>query len=326
MFLVISINMMAPRPISIKCIRRLKIKSIRITQLWSASDYMSKPDLSVEAIHFTGTTSNPRDSVSFYDLDLSKLPGLETTNLGKIYLKPVEKSRTFTGSVDVKSSASDALNVPVKFYLESTDSPVTISIPLEIYDKSMEGYVDEYYIPILRKNTRESVTLMLRIPDDSGPIDYFSKLSTTGWDENEWVVNEANKDLYPLFQLRYKMLLISRDPQTETEAHNSDYYPPVYPGKGRKDGAGSPYLYKNYNFKIRAEINPGRGGFRERRFIQPNSDNGTYTTDNYIENGNDPLITKVNNSKTEDLILAVTTIDIKAGQHYKILSLLRNRC
>lgn len=258
------------------------------------SDYMRKPDLSAESMNFTGTEDNPQDSVTFYELNLSKLPGAQTANLGNIYLKPSESTRKFTGSLNVKSSSSDALNVPVKFYLESTEATPSVSIPLEIYDKSMDGYVTEYYIPILRKNTMESISLQLRIPNDSAGTDYFSKMSSSSWDENDWI-NETNKDNYPLFHLRYQMSKMTAASTTTVKKGNRSY------------------TQNSYSFRIRAEVNPD-GRISETRFIQPNNDNSTYVDDNFIALGDNAAVTKANNSKTESITLSTAAIDVKANE------------
>jgi hypothetical protein len=262
-----------------------------------ASDYMSKPDLSVESMNFTGTTDAPQDSVTFYDLDLSKLPGAQNTKLGTIYLKPSDTGRSFTGSVSVKSSSSDALNVPVRFSLEAADSTnnTTVSIPLEIYDKTMAGFVDEYYIPILRKNTTETISLKLRIPDDKDGT-YFSAYGTSSWSQTSWDAEASKATDYPLFLLRYQM---DKMTAASTKAAST---------KERTSNT------RSYSFKIKAVVNP-ENSITEARFIVPNTDNSAYDNTAYITDGTNATV--LNNSKTEAVTIAVAAIDVKPNEGTK---------
>ncbi|MBN2041774.1 MAG: hypothetical protein JW864_17190 [Spirochaetes bacterium] len=257
-----------------------------------ASDYMSKPDLSVEDMNFTGTADDPRDSLIFYQLDLSQLPGAESANLGTMYLQPTVSACAFTGSVDIKSSSNDSLNVPVRFYLTHENWADGEEITLEIYDEDMGGFVEEYYIPILRKNTQENINLQLRVPEDSGTINYFSNwdgsTSYTDWE------NETNKANYPMFRLRYQMARLTAD---ETDG-TSEYY----------------------KFKLAAEVNPN-GSVTESRFIKANSDNTVYTEDDYDETGDEytetstgNVLTTANNTFEEVITLAAETVEVKANE------------
>ena len=238
-----------------------------------ATDYMKKPDLSVEGLFFTGEQDYPNDVVTFYNLDLSELPGAENAGLELMYIKPSIADRTFSGTVHVRSSSSDALNVPISFYLESEDGEVTV--PLEIYDRSMEGYVEDYYIKILRKNTTERISLRLRIPDDIGNLDYFSESNYDNWE------SETQKEDYPLSALRHKI--------------------------DKED-------YGDHTFKIKAVVNED-GSVKETRFIIPNSDNSEYNEDDFIEDGNENgASTLANNTKTENLILSLEKIDVEPNE------------
>ncbi len=246
------------------------------------SDYMKKPDLSIESMHFTGGQDNPNDVLVFYNLVLNNLPGGES--LPTIYVSPSETDRAFVGTVHVKSSSSDALNVPVIFRLINADG--TISVPLDIYDRSMGGWVDTYYIPILKANTTERISLGLRIPEDKGPVNYF--------DENQydnWPSNPTSTDIseYPLTAIRHAL---------------------------PKDTFGS------YSWKIAAEVNPG-GEVTESRFIAPNS-TGQYDENDYYENGDiydttnpNPAITKENNISSESITLALERIEVKPNEGIK---------
>jgi hypothetical protein len=243
------------------------------------SNYLKKPDLSIESLSFTGGVDEPNDVLVFYNLYLKNLPGGE--NLPTFYVAPSQTDRTFTGTAQVRSSASDALNVPIRFSIENEDG--SISVPLEIFDKGMGGYVDMFYIPILKANTTERITVGLRIPEDKGEINYFSP---TNYDN---FASELNKADYPLSQIRHGMA---------------------------KEG------YRTYNWKIVAEVNPG-GTITESRFIEPRDageyteadyyENG----DEYSASNQTPQISKNNNTKTESITLALERLEVQANQGIK---------
>lgn len=261
--------------------------------IYVASDYVKKPDLSVEDMSFTGGSDTPDDVMVWYNVDLTGLPGIEDAGLDPesmiIVIEPSQKDRTFTGTVMVKSSSADALNVPVKFYLKNEEE--TISIDLNIYDKTMNGWVDTYYIPLLKANTTENITLMLQIPEDTGPYNYLSDYEgTQPGSPGVWPVNPAQAfiDDYPLSYVRHAM--------------------------GKTD-------YGDHPFRIVAEVNPSQS-VEESRFIVPNSDNTEYTTDNYMQDGN--ASSSENNTKSESLsfTLEKVTVDpnngIKTYPYYKL--------
>ncbi len=250
------------------------------------ADYMKNPDLSVESMSFTGGADNPEDVLVWYNVSLADLPGISNSSLTPdemlIIVEPSEKDRNFTGTIHVKSSASDALNVPLVFYLK--DEAETIDIQLEIYDQTMGGWVDEYYIPILKANTTERITLGLRIPEDSGPLNYFSN-----WDEDVWGA-ESNKSDYPLSQIRYAM--------------------------GKEE-------YGDHPFKIVAKINPG-GQITESRFIKANDSNDAYSESDYYEGGDEysaskpaPAITSDNNTMSESLTFTLEKVDVSPNEGIK---------
>ncbi len=253
-------------------------------QIVVASEYTSKPDLSVEKMMFTGGSDNPEDVLVWYNVDLNNLPGISQSSLEEskriIIIEPSEKDRNFTGTIHVKSSASDALNVPLEFRIEKEDATgdTSISVPLEIYDKSIGGWVEQYYIPILKANTIERITLGLRIPEDydySGTYNYFSNY-------DEWP--PGNIDNYPLSEIRHSM--------------------------GKAD-------YGEHNYKIVSTVNPG-GTITESRFINPNETNIEYSTADYHEDGGSAAgIIDDNNIKSEDITFVLEKVEVSPNEGIK---------
>lgn len=193
------------------------------------TEYMSKPDLSIEEMNFTGGADDGGDVLSFLDLDLGKLPGADefTINVPGLdignplatpfHIIPSEAERTFMGTIHLLSSSCDALNVGVEFQLKSKN-PINgknIIINLLIYDSDIGGWVKTYYVPLMKANVTERVSLGLRIPDDG---DY---------------VVEADS---------------VQDAMTIREV------------------IGDGDVYKNYDFEIVGTINPG-GTVKEARFM-----------------------------------------------------------
>lgn len=146
------------------------------------TEYMSKPDLSIEYMDFTGGSDEALDVITYLDLDLSNLPGAEDFTIdvpgfefdspfeNPIQIMPSPSDVTFMGCIHVLSSACDALNVPIKFSLVANDSrlsPNGFEIPLKVYDIDMGGWVDTYYIPHMKANIKERVNFALRIPEAS---------------------------------------------------------------------------------------------------------------------------------------------------------------
>jgi hypothetical protein len=167
--------------------------------IFVASDHIKFPDLSVESMCFTGGADSPDDVMVWYNVDLTGLPGIDESGLTEeqkiIIVEPSSKDRTFVGTVEVRSSSADALNVPIEFTLENEAGD--FSIPLNIYDRSMSGWVEMYYIPLLKANTTEKITLSLQIPLDDDSANYFS--SWSDWD------SEGNQEDFPLSQVRHEM-------------------------------------------------------------------------------------------------------------------------
>ncbi|MCP4129849.1 MAG: hypothetical protein GY754_02420, partial [bacterium] len=219
------------------------------------TEYMSKPDLSIEEMNFTGGSEEAQDVITFLDLDLSNLPGadqftidvpgfeMENPLATPFHIVPSEPERTFMGNIHVRSSSNDALNVPITFELNSNDSNVspTISIPLEIYDSDIGGWVTTYYIPLMKANVTERVNLALRIPDDGD------------WDTEE----DVGED------------------------------PDAMAIRERIGDVGD--VYGTYTFQIEGEINPG-GAVTEARFMasqdgeyDPDGNNSTAANNTYTE-------------------------------------------
>lgn len=268
-------------------------------QIVVASEFTSKPDLSVESMSFTGGSDDPEDVLVWYNVDLTGLPGINNAGLDPedmiILVEPSEKDRTFTGTVNVKSSASDALNVPIQFFLK--DEAETIEVALDIYDKSIGGWVDKYYIPLLKANTTERVTLGLRIPEEKGmENNFFSDYEAwpsnpyTDCDDLGCTDTDTYADCYPLSLVRHVM---------------------------GKTG------YGNHSFKIVAEVNPG-GEVTESRFIKSNDTNTAYTENDYYETGdvyendNSPSITKENNTKSESLTFYLEKVEVSPNEGIKV--------
>jgi hypothetical protein len=273
-----------------------------------ASDYVKKPDLSVTSMNFTGTEEAPHDSITFYELDMSKLPGAQATGLPSFFIKPSRADRTFEGTVDVRSSSADTLNVPIEFFLASRDG--SVRVPLEIYDTTLGGFVDEYFIPILRKNTTESVTLQFRVPDDRDGY-FFSLFGTDEWNADTFL-NHPDRDAYPLFEIFYAMTK-----EGLIEQGFADEYISVN-GITKNESPS-----RDYVFKIEAVVNPD-GKVTESRFIDPNDTNDEYSTDNYLEDGDvydaanpAPMITFENNTLADDLILRLEKIFVEPNEGAK---------
>lgn len=128
------------------------------------TEYMSKPDLSIEAIKFGGNSDEPQDVLSFTDVILSpdKLPGLPQEYVFTAY--PSKTERTFPGTLHIKSSSSDALNVPIECYISNG----VLDVKMQIYDSDMGGYTYTYYIPHLKANVTERLSLALLLPKNDG--------------------------------------------------------------------------------------------------------------------------------------------------------------
>ncbi len=261
--------------------RKFKDRLDNENVIFVASDYIKKPDLSVEEMHFTGSEDEPSDVVVWYNVDLTGLPGISNSGLDEekmiIKVKPSEKDRNFTGTVLVKSSSADALNVPIEFYIKNSDE--TIKVNLEIYDKTMGGWVETYYIPILKANTTERITVGLRIPDDRGAYNYFSDYEA--WPEEP---PSSFEEDYPLSYLRHSM------------------------------GAAD---YGSHEFTIEAVVNP-EGSVQESRFIAPNQDNSEYSEDDYYQDGDaGRVISSSNNSKSEDLVFTLEKVEVSPNDGIK---------
>ncbi len=237
------------------------------------TEYMSKPDLMIEKMHFTAGSDEALNVVTFLDLDLGNLPGAEDFKIdipgveienpltSPFHIIPSASDRTFMGNVHVRSSACEALNVPVTFKLESTD--LGISIPLNIYDIDMGGWTKTYYIPMLKANTTERVSLALRIPDD-GDFSVDESTDGDGMDEDD------------------AMMI--------------------------REIIGDGDVYKSYNFKIVAEVNPG-GTINESRFL-------TDKDGNYYPGGDaDPT---ANNSATEDVLINIEKMEVESNEGIKV--------
>ncbi len=258
--------------------------------IYVATDYLSKPDLKIENMNFVGTTEDPADSIMFYNLDLTTLPGMQNfPDFEVITLKPNVSKISFSGSVTVRSTSSDSLNAPIEFSLQSEDG--SLIIPLTIYDETMKAFMDTYYIPILRKNIPETISLQLRLPDDIGGAEYFS----TEFDNfltDYAAMNAATKAQYYITALRHSLRL------SDTDYKND---------------------YGEYNFKIVGQINP-TGSIQETRFIEPNNTNSTYADDgsDYSEDGSTDSVT--NNTMSNDIIVSLVKMeakpDIETPQYY----------
>ncbi len=269
------------------------------------SDYMKKPDLSVENMHFTGSEDEPNDVLVWYNVSLENLPGIENSSLSEeqrvIIIEPSMTDRTFTGTVEVRSSASDALNVPIVFWITNDASDIgnsdgDVDVLLDIYDKSMGGYVDKYYIPILKANTTERITLGLRIPEEHGDINYFSDYEAwpadpdTACGDSGCSPGDSYTDCYPLSAIRHAL--------------------------GKKE-------YGDHTFHIVAEVNPG-GEVTETRFITSHANNDEYTENDYYESGDvydtgntSPSITKDNNEKSEGITFTLEEIEVEPNEGIK---------
>jgi len=247
--------------------------------IFVASDHIKFPDLSVEAMSFTGGSDNPDDVMVWYNVDLTDLPGIDESGLTDeqkiIIVEPSSKDRMFTGTVEVKSSSADALNVPIQFTLENAAGD--FSIPLNIYDKSIGGWVDMYYIPLLKANTTEKITLTLQIPvdedQDGTTANYFSSWS-------DWTSEDDQND-YPLSQVRHEM--------------------------GRTN-------YGDHLFKIVATVNPN-DSVDESRFIIPQENNPEYEETDYDLNGDQNP--SGNNSKYESLTFTLEKVEVDPNNGIK---------
>ncbi|MBN2041636.1 MAG: hypothetical protein JW864_16490 [Spirochaetes bacterium] len=251
--------------------------------IFVASDHIKKPDLSVESMSFTGGSDNPDDVLVWYNVDLTGLPGISESGLDEdemiIIVKPSDRDRTFTGTVEVKSSSADALNVPIKFYIAQEGVAfadlATQAVELDIYDKTMNGWVQEYYIPLLKANTTEKITLGLRIPgdpdgDDSSFTEYDTHLN-------------PSLSTHPLGYLRHLM--------------------------GKTD-------YGDHGFVMWAVVNPG-GSVTESRFIEPDeiNPNREYTEGDYYQDGDaNPLD---NNHESEGLTFTLEKVEVDPNDGIK---------
>ena len=210
--------------------------------IYVTSDYMSKPDLSIVAMDFTGGEEEPGDVLTFLDLLLDSLPGWDQVQfdslpaINPIRITPSKADRTFIGTVQVRSSSSDALNVPMTFYMTNG----TINIPLKIYDLDMGGYVDKYYIPILKANVTERVSIALMIPDDHDGTYLYPNYDA--WPSSP---SGALIAAYPVSAIRHTL----------------------------PDYEGDKSIYKDYTWTIHAHVNPD-GTITEKRFID--GQQGTY--------------------------------------------------
>ena len=238
------------------------------------TEYLSKPDLSLDSMNFTGGADAPKDVVVFYDLVLNTLPGGK--NLPTIYVRPTQENRYFTGTVNVRSSSCDSLNVPINFTLESKDG--SFSIPLKVYDEELKGYQDTYYIPLLKANTSVMLSLGLMIPDDTGAINYFDSSKVDAF--NALTADEKKK--YYLSQIRHQI------------------------------GFSGTYGYTE--FEIVATINKS-GQISESRFVAPKSEDGTYdAATDYDSSGTAKALSATNNKVSQPLQIKLEKMEVEANQ------------
>lgn len=265
--------------------RKFKSRLDENNIVFVASDKMKNPDLSIESMSFTGGSDNPDDVLVWYNIDLSGLPGISNSGLDAdnmvFVVKPSERDRTFTGTVEVRSSSTDALNVPIRFYLAMEGVTAgdldANGIELEIYDKTMNGWVNEYYIPILKANTTEKITVGLRIPGDDGD-GYFTDYNT--WDA-DFASNPDLKKTYPLSFLRHQI--------------------------GKAD-------YGDHPFVMWAKVNPS-DSVKESRFIEPKADNPEYTESDYAQDGD--ASPAANNTKSEGLTFTLEKVEVDPNDGIK---------
>jgi hypothetical protein len=270
-------------PDAMEIYRRSKDKLDENNKIMITTDFINLPDLSVEDMNFTGGSSDPKDVVVFYNINLANLPGGKQANAKNIYLKPTEEHRYFSGTVSVKSSSCDSLNVPIKFTLQGTNSAgTTIEIPLKVYDEELKAFQSIYYIPLLKANVAETLSLGLQIPDDSGTKNWFDDWD--GFVTKYPVVTQAVADLYPLSAMRHLM--------SQSPSDGEEYF----------------------TFKIVANVNPS-GSVKESRFVVPKDDDSTYTSSSYIKDGGTSATTTTDNNKVSQALkvkleeMEVTTND-----------------
>jgi hypothetical protein len=260
------------------------------------TEYLSKPDLSIDSMDFTGGSDAPKDVMVFYDIDLSTLPGVNTGRdnaIPPILVRPVQSSRYFTGTVNVRSSSCDALNVPITFSLKgkSAVDGSDFNIPLMIYDEELKAYQTTYYIPILRANTSCMLSLGLMIPPDATDKNYFS--AAVGGVNMANVASFTTADIakYPLSWLRYNL--------------------------GFGDDS-----YTYHDFSIVAEVNSaydtngnlGEGLVTESRFIKPNTDDKAYDPASYVAAGDSKTLSSENNSVSETFSIKLEKMNVDANQ------------
>lgn len=273
-------------PDAMEIYRRSKDKISASNKIVITTEFMNRPDLSIEALNFTGGDTSPRDVVVFYNLDLSSLPGAATA-LGAdkltFFIPPSKTDRYFTGTVSVRSSSCDSLNVPIEFYLE--DTAKTIKIPLKVYDEELKAYQSIYYIPLLKANITTTLSLGLLIPDDTGTLDYFSQ---SNYDSFPALPDATMLKNYPLSALRHALPKIP--------SSDADYT----------------------DFHIVAEVNKS-GSIKESRFVVPNSDDKEYTTTDYISTGGvNSTTTLANNTKSQTLQIKIETMDVDANKGIQV--------
>ena len=176
-----------------------------------ASDKMNYPDLVLEQFNLTGGAGGSVNSTTFLDLKLSNLPGAEQivlpgiNGLPDIPIYPSYTDRIFFANIHVRASSCDVINVPVNFNLTG---PYSFTTPLYIYDSDMEGWVQTYYIPYLKANTSESISLALMIPDNKAAT--YEYPVHTSWPEGFPVTptSTIRTDLfatYPLVAMRARL-------------------------------------------------------------------------------------------------------------------------
>jgi len=242
--------------------------------IYVTSDYMSKPDLSIVEMNFTGGEEEPGDVLTFLDLLLDKLPGWDQVNfdslpaINPIRVTPSKTDRTFMGSIQVRSSSSDALNVPIEFSITNG----TITVPLIIYDQDMGGYVDTYYIPILKANVTERVSLALMIPDDQDGNYLYPNYDS-------WPSSPTPADIaaYPITAIRHTF--------------------PDYNDEGNS-------VYRDYEWTIVGEVNPG-GSINEARFISDQQ--GTYDNAGTAS-------TAANNTMDQTMVIALESMEVEPNE------------
>jgi len=243
------------------------------------TEYMAKPDLSIVEMNFTGGDGEGGDVLTYLDLDLGKLPGadeftinvpgldLDTSNvLGPFHIIPSEEERTFMGTVHLLSSSCDALNVPVEFYLESKvpmfncdGKEQKLRIKLQIYDSDIGGWVDTYYVPLMKANVIERVSLALLVPDD-GDLEYTSYSCGSG-DMDAMTIREAigdGDDVYTSYA--YQIVGDINSGGTVKEARFMSSKTGVYNANGESDVTANNEITQDVTINIdRMEVEPNEG-------------------------------------------------------------------